>query len=48
MIQSVNKFQVSDIFNPNKRVRYVVPKYQREYIWSKEDWETLFNDTPSN
>jgi len=48
MIQSVNKFQVSDIFNPNKRIKYIVPKYQREYIWSKEDWETLFNDIYEN
>jgi len=25
-------------------VKYVIPKYQREYIWNKENWEELLND----
>ncbi len=31
---------------------YMVPKYQRDYSWSREDWEDLWNDiletTPNN
>jgi len=27
---------------------YHVPKYQREYVWSKTEWETLMNDIDEN
>lgn len=27
---------------------YHVPKYQREYVWSKTEWETLINDINEN
>ena len=43
MIQSADKFTVSDIFNIEKDVKYVIPKYQREYAWKKKNWEDLFD-----
>lgn len=48
MIQSASKYPVSDIFNIDTQVKYVIPKYQREYIWSKDNWEKLFNDLMDN
>lgn len=48
MIQSASKYQVSDIFGIDTAVKYIIPKYQREYIWNKEQWENLFNDLDSN
>ncbi len=29
-------------------MRFIVPKYQREYVWSKKDWENLFDDILDN
>jgi len=48
MIQSVYKYQISEIFSANKKVKYVIPKYQREYTWGKEAWENLYNDILEN
>ena len=48
MIQNAEIYQISDIFGIDRRVKYVVPKYQREYIWGKEQWENLFNDLLDN
>jgi uncharacterized protein with ParB-like and HNH nuclease domain len=44
MIQSAEIYQISNIFDIDTKVKYEVPKYQREYIWGKEQWENLFND----
>ena len=44
MIQTANKYRISEIFGIDTRIKYIVPKYQREYIWGKEQWENLFND----
>lgn len=27
---------------------YHIPKYQREYVWGKYQWETLINDITEN
>jgi len=26
------------------KLKYVIPKFQREYIWERDDWEYPFND----
>jgi uncharacterized protein with ParB-like and HNH nuclease domain len=39
MIQSVNKYPISAIFGIDEKVQYVIPKFQREYTWKKDDWE---------
>ena len=48
MIQSATKRSVSEIFGIDDKIKYVIPKYQREYVWRKEDWENLFNDLIEN
>ena len=48
MIQSTNKYQISEIFNPESKVQYVIPKFQREYTWKRENWENLFDDLMDN
>ncbi len=44
MINSANKYTVSDIFSVDRDIRYIIPKFQREYTWRKENWEELLND----
>jgi uncharacterized protein with ParB-like and HNH nuclease domain len=48
MINSANQYPVSDILDIDKNIKYYIPKYQREYIWGKEEWEYLFNDLYDN
>lgn len=28
----------------DSHVKYIIPKFQREYIWNKDNWEELIND----
>ena len=44
MIQNVTNKNVSELFSSDNQVSYFIPKYQREYIWSKFNWESLFDD----
>lgn len=44
MINNANKYTIADIFSPEKQLKYTIPKFQREYTWSKENWEELLND----
>ncbi len=44
MIYTTNHYTIADLFREGGNVRYVIPKYQREYIWSHENWEMLFED----
>lgn len=44
MISSVQDYPVSHYFNPDGAQQFFIPKYQREYVWRKEDWESLFTD----
>ena len=44
MIQSVIKKQITELFFSDSEVSYLIPKYQREYVWSKFNWESLFDD----
>ena len=48
LINSANAYTVSEIFNPDSKIKYVVPKYQREYAWKKEQVEELLNDLLEN
>lgn len=40
------------LFNPNpsfaKNVAFNIPEYQRDYVWSKKDWQALFDDIVEN
>lgn len=44
MINSANHYSISDILKSDSDVKYITPKYQREYIWGRNDWENLFDD----
>ena len=49
IINSANAHPISQIFDPEEsRIRYVIPKYQREYAWRKEQVEELLNDLLNN
>ncbi|MEK6757497.1 MAG: DUF262 domain-containing protein, partial [Nanoarchaeota archaeon] len=44
MIQSAKDIPLHELFSPELNVKYLIPKYQREYSWKKENWEDLIND----
>lgn len=44
MIQNTANKPLSELFSADNKVTYQIPKYQREYIWSKWNWEALFDD----
>lgn len=48
MIKSVNNYPVSQLFDIEAGVVYAIPRYQREYTWSKGQWESLFDDVQEN
>jgi uncharacterized protein with ParB-like and HNH nuclease domain len=48
LIKSAQNYPISSILDTEAKVRFVVPKYQREYIWKKTHWEDLFDDVQSN
>lgn len=48
MIKSVNNYPISQLFDIDAGVVYAIPRYQREYTWSKTHWESLFDDILEN
>lgn len=44
MIQSASNYPLSILFNPDQNLKYIIPKYQREYVWQQHNWEELFDD----
>ncbi len=44
MIQYTSKKSISELFGSDNHVTYHIPKYQREYVWGKWNWEALFDD----
>ncbi len=45
---NVNKYPVSQVFDPDSKVIFEIPKYQREYTWGSREWEALFDDLTDN
>ena len=45
---NVNKYPISQVFDPDSKVIFEVPKYQREYTWGSREWEALFDDLIEN
>jgi uncharacterized protein with ParB-like and HNH nuclease domain len=39
VIKSVSNYPVSQLFDIEARVVYAIPRYQRKYTWSKNQWE---------
>lgn len=52
MIKDVKNMSIRKVFDTseasNKILIYQIPSYQREYSWSKADWENLFDDLYGN
>lgn len=44
MIYNTNHYTIADLFKEGRNIRFVIPKFQREYIWSRENWGVLFDD----
>ena len=44
MIQHTANKPIAELFSSENQVSYYIPKYQREYVWSKFNWESLFDD----
>ena len=44
MIKSVDDDPVFKLLAPEDTVVYQIPKYQREYAWTKQQWDELFDD----
>ncbi|MBT0606823.1 DUF262 domain-containing protein [Aequorivita echinoideorum] len=44
MIQNTDNKPLSELFSADNKVAYHIPKYQREYVWSKWNWESLYDD----
>lgn len=45
---NVNKNPISQVFDPDSKVVFEIPKYQREYTWGSREWEALFDDLIEN
>jgi hypothetical protein len=48
MIQSAHRYSIAELFEPESKVRYRVPRYQRAYSWTMKDWNNLFDDLYDN
>jgi uncharacterized protein with ParB-like and HNH nuclease domain len=48
MIKSAQNYPISTILDTEAKLQFVVPKYQREYVWKKTQWEDLFDDIQDN
>jgi len=44
MILNTDNKPLSALFSADHNITYHIPKYQREYIWNKSNWEALFED----
>ena len=45
---NVNKYPISQMLDPESKIIFEIPKYQREYIWGTRQWEQLFDDLVEN
>lgn len=51
MIENAKNISIEKLLgrdDSNKELIYKIPPYQREYSWSKEQWENLFDDINEN
>ena len=45
---NVNKYPISQMFDPDSKTVFEVPKYQREYVWGIREWSALYDDLVEN
>ena len=48
MIKSAQNKPVSELLSGDANWKFKVPRYQREYVWKRDDWENLFDDLMEN
>ncbi|RAM74034.1 type I restriction-modification system protein [Pseudomonas putida] len=48
MIKSVYNYPVSTLLDIESVVIYAIPRYQREYTWTRAQWDALFDDLLDN
>lgn len=48
MIKSVHNYPVSTLLDIESGVIYAIPRYQREYTWTRAQWDALFDDLLDN
>lgn len=48
MIQSAHHYTLSGLLDPDQKLQFTIPKYQREYVWQQRRWEDLFDDINEN
>ena len=48
MIKSAQNKPVSELLSIDANWRFLVPRYQREYVWGRDDWGYLFDDLWEN
>ncbi|MFJ7886088.1 DUF262 domain-containing protein [Pseudomonas sp. NPDC096917] len=48
MIKSVYNYPVSTLLDIESGMVYAIPRYQREYTWSRAQWDALFEDLLDN
>lgn len=48
MIKSAQNKPVSELLSVDSNWRFKVPRYQREYVWRRDDWAHLFDDLWEN
>lgn len=39
-----DSLKISKVFNSGGDIHYILPHFQRQYSWEKNNWETIFND----
>lgn len=44
MIKEAKLKNITELFSLDKNFVYTIPRYQREYVWGKKNWETFFDD----
>lgn len=45
---NVNKYPISQMFDPDSKTVFEVPKYQREYVWGTREWAAFYDDIFEN
>lgn len=48
MIKSVHDYSIDDLIKKDANYYYVIPKYQREYTWTQQNWKDLYDDFMEN
>ena len=48
MIKSAQNKPFSELLSVDSNWRFRVPRYQREYVWRRDDWANLFDDLWEN